>query len=118
MKKPLQDRLSALCEINNRFAHYIDSDPILKHDFAELMDGTHLDEAIALQHHRNIISHLIAESEEAIEDAQRISDESPICLPDNSDAGGRASQKREMIQALDDYKDCYLGSDGKLRKLH
>jgi hypothetical protein len=108
MKKSLEKRLAALCEINRRYQKFIDSDPILKQDFASLIECSRSSDAMTLQHYKKIINHLIAESNEAAEDNQRMAYESPMYLPDQSDASKHLQERRALKSALDNYQERYM----------
>lgn len=108
MKNIIEKRLAALCEINNRYHGVINSDSILKQGFEELMECSEHSDEMRLQHHQKVISDLIAESEEAAEDNQRLADESPQCLPENSDACNHVQERCDLKNALDVYQANYL----------
>lgn len=108
MKKTIEQRLEALCEINNRYHGIIHSNPIMKHDFAELMECSDHSDEMSLQHYQKVVDHLIAESDEAVDDNQRMADESPQCLPENSDACNHMQERRDLKTALDVYRANYL----------
>ena len=108
MKKTIEQRLAALCEINNRYHEFIEGDPILKQDFAELMECSEHSDVMSLQHYQKVIGHLIAESDEAVEDNQRIADESPQCLPDSSNVSKQLQKRRDLKSALGVYQARYL----------
>lgn len=108
MKNMIEEKLAALSKINSRYKPFIDSDPILKKDFATLMEYSGSSDAMTLQHYQKILSHLIAETHEAAEDNQRMADESPSFLPEHSDAYKNLQERRALKAALDAYQSQYL----------
>jgi hypothetical protein len=108
MRKTIKQKLAALCEINGRYKEFINSDPILKQDFAMLMKCSEDSGSMNLRHYQKITNHLIAEADEAAKDNQRMGDESPVCLPEPSDACKHVQEQRDLKNALDTYQVNYL----------
>lgn len=108
MEKTIEQRLAALCEINDRYQEVINGDPTLKQGFAALMECSEHSDAMSLQHYQKVICHLIAESDEAVEDNQRMANESPQCLPESSDVCKQLQERRDLKNALDAYQANYL----------
>lgn len=108
MNKTIEQRLAALCEINSRYKEFINGNPILKQDFAALMECSEDSDAMSLQLYQKVMRHVIAESDEAVQDNQRIADESPTALPENSDACKQLQVRRDLKSALELYQASYL----------
>ncbi|PIR38695.1 MAG: hypothetical protein COV35_05910 [Alphaproteobacteria bacterium CG11_big_fil_rev_8_21_14_0_20_39_49] len=108
MSNTIEERLLAICEINSRYKHFINNDPILKNDFDLLVECSQTSDTMTLQLYKKVINHLIAESYESIKDNLRIADESPVGLPEGTDYRKQLQQRRGLRKALVDYKANYL----------
>lgn len=104
MKKTIEQTLEALCEINNRYHRLIKADPILRQDFAELMECSERSDTMILQNYQKVVERLITESD----DNQRMANEGPQFLRENSDAYNHLQERRDLNRALDIYQANYL----------
>jgi hypothetical protein len=86
----------------------IEGDAILNNDFDRLINHIRTNTSPSTAYYEKVMHHLIAESDEAAEDNQRMADESPMCLPENSDACKHQQERCDLKIVLDNYQARYL----------
>jgi hypothetical protein len=103
-----KNELSALLAVKAQYKQLIEGDAILNNDFDRLINHIRTNTSPSTAYYEKVMHHLIAEADEAAEDNQRMADESPMCLPENSDACKHQQERCDLKIVLDNYQARYL----------
>jgi hypothetical protein len=107
-RNDLSGVLDALEEIRAKHKVLLNSDQNLKNDFSLLAQCIRVSKPLALQRCNTIIRHLIEEVKEGAGDDQRLADESPICVTDNSEACRHLEEHQSLREELEIFYKSYL----------